>query len=153
VAAGMSGADRTTRFVSGRSQAIVRFRLRRWHLPALAALIILGLGSVVLPLLAIAARAVTVSLGDGLAAHNLSLAGLRPVFDSSSQSGQALLWSFAYSFAAAAFAVGFGLIFAYEISLAGRLTRLATSGLALVTVALPGIVLAFGYILAYDRVP
>jgi ABC-type Fe3+ transport system permease subunit len=153
VAAGMSGADKATRFVSGRNQALVRFRLRGWHAPALGALIVLGLGSVLLPLIAIAARAVTVSLGDGLAARNLSLAALRAVFDPSSESGQALLWSFAYSFAAAAIAVGFALIFAYEVSLAGRLTRLATSGLALVTVALPGIVLAFGYILVYDRLP
>ena len=51
----------------------------------------LGLGSVALPLLAIAARAVTVSLGDGLAARNLSLTALRAVFDPASQAGQALL--------------------------------------------------------------
>jgi iron(III) transport system permease protein len=153
VAAGMSGSDKTTRFVSGRNQALVRFRLRGWQAPALGALALLGLGSVLLPLLAIAARAVTVSLGGGLAAGNLSLAALRAVFDPGSQSDQALIWSFAYSFAAAVIAVGLGLAFAYEISLAGRLTRLTTSGLALVTVALPGIVLAFGYILVYDRLP
>ncbi len=153
IAVGASGADRTTRFVSGRNHTLVRFRLRRWHALTLGGLAILCIGSVLLPLLAIASRAVTVSLGSGLAASNFSSVALRAVFDPESESGSALIWSFVYAFLSAVIAVGFGLLFAYEISLAGRLTRLATSGLALVTVALPGIVLAFGYILLYDRLP
>jgi iron(III) transport system permease protein len=104
-------------------------------------------------LIAIVLRSLTVSLGGGLAQSNFSLAAVRTVFDVSSIPGQGLVWSVVYGLAAAVLAVGFGLVFAYQISLAGRTTRLVASGLALTTVALPGIVLAFGYILVYDRLP
>jgi iron(III) transport system permease protein len=153
IATGSSGADKTTRFVSGRSRSLTRFALRRWQLPTQALLFLLGFGSVLLPLSAIVIRAVTVTLGDGLRASNLSLAALRKVFDSTSESGQALMWSFFYSFTAAIIAVGFGLVFAYQVSLCSRLTRLVAAGLAMVTVTLPGIILAFGYILVFDRLP
>ena len=153
IATGTSGADKTTRFVSGRSRSLTRFRLGGWQLPTQGALFLLAFGSVLLPLSAIVTRAVTVTLGDGLSAANLSLAALRKVFDPSSESGQALIWSFIYSLIAAVIAVGLGLVFAYQVSLRGRLTRLVAAGLAMVTVTLPGIILAFGYILVFDRLP
>jgi iron(III) transport system permease protein len=153
VVAGLMGGDRTTTFVTGRNRSLARFHLGAWQAPALALTALFTIGSAVLPLIAIVLRSLTVSLGGGLARSNFSLAAVRTIFDVSSIPGQGLVWSVVDGLAAAVLAVAFGLIFAYQISLASRTTRLVASGLALITVALPGIVLAFGYILVYDRLP
>lgn len=148
----LSGTDRGARFVSGRNRVLVRFRLGLWQPLAILLLALLAFGSAGLPLLAIVARSFTTSLSAGLSVDNLSLDALRTVFDPQSTAGQSLLWSFVYAFAAAIAAVSFGLLFAYRTSLASRNVRLFAAGAAMVTVAIPGIVLAFGYILLYDRV-
>jgi len=152
-ATALGGVDRETRFLSGRNRQLMTYKLGRWQLPALACLALTALIAAVLPLLAIVLRAFTVSLGDALAPGNFSLAAMRSVFDITDVAGQALLWSFVYAFFAAVLAVVFSTLFAYRISLASRATRLLSSGMAMVTVAIPGIILAFGYILLYNRLP
>ncbi|TCL69437.1 ABC transporter permease subunit [Rhizobium sp. BK251] len=151
VAAALGGAQKETRFVSGRNRRLVRYGLGKWQPIALGCMIIFALGAAILPLLAIVVRAFTVSLSDALSPDNFSLAAMRTVFDISSAAGQALVWSFVYAFLAAVVAVTFAIMFAYRISLASRTTRLVSAGLAMVTVAIPGIILAFGYILVYNR--
>ena len=151
IAAGMSGTDREMRFVSGRNRQLPMFRLGVWQAAALVLLALLVIGSTLLPLFAIVVRAFTISLTAGLAADNLSLRAVRTVFDPASVAGEALIWSFVYAIAAAFVTVVFALFFAYRISIAPRMTRLVSASLAMVTVAMPGIILAFGYILLYDR--
>jgi ABC-type Fe3+ transport system permease subunit len=150
-ATALSGADRETRFLSGRNRQLSRYRLGGWQPLILICLAALALGCAVMPLFAIVIRAFTVSLGEALAPSNFSLAAMKSVLDPTADAGQALLWSFVYAFFAAFLAVGFATLFAYRISLASRTTRLMSAGLAMVTVAIPGIILAFGYILVYNR--
>ncbi len=150
-ATALGGADRETRFLSGRNRRLVKYRLGRWQPLALACLAATALVAAVLPLFAIVVRAFTVSLSGALSPGNFSLAAMRTVFDMTDVAGQALLWSFAYAFFAALLAVAFATLFAYRISLASRTTRPLSAGLAMVTVAIPGIILAFGYILLYNR--
>ncbi len=150
-ATALSGAQRETRFLSGRNRQLVKYRLGGWQMPALVILAVLALGAAGLPLFAIVIRAFTVSLSDALAPGNFSLAAMRTVFDLGDVAGQALVSSFAYAFVAAIVAVGFATLFAYRISLASPATRMVSAGLAMVAVAIPGIILAFGYILLYNR--
>lgn len=151
VATALSGTQRETRFVSGRNRHLIRYRLGRWQPVMLAFMSLFALGAAILPLLAIVVRAFTISLSGALSPDNFSLAAIRTVFDFGSAAGQALVWSFIYAFIAAVLAVAFATVFAYRVSLASRTTRLISAGLAMVTVAIPGIILAFGYILLYNR--
>ncbi|TCR85261.1 ABC-type Fe3+ transport system permease subunit [Rhizobium sp. BK376] len=153
VAAASGGTQRDARFLSGRNRTLRPYRLRLWQPLAILLLSLLTIAAAVLPLLAVALRALTTSLGAGLSPSNFSLSALRTVFDTSSVAGQALVSSFEYAFAAAFFTVAFAIVFAYRVSLASKRTRVLAAGLAMVTVAVPGIILAFGYILLYDRVP
>lgn len=150
-ATALSGADRETRFLSGRNRQLVKYRLGGWQPLMLLGLAAILLGAAILPLFAIVIRAFTVSLSGALSPDNFSLKAMRTVFDASSVAGQALISSFVYAFLAAVLAVVFSTFFAYRISLASRTTRLVSAGLAMVTVAIPGIILAFGYILLYNR--
>jgi len=150
-ATALSGADRETRFLSGRNRQLAKYRLGGWQPLMLLCLAALLFAAAIMPLFAIVVRAFTISLSGALSPDNLSLKAIRTVFDSSTTAGQALIWSFAYAFLAAVLAVAFSTLFAYRISLASRTTRLFSAGMAMVTVAIPGIILAFGYILLYNR--
>ncbi|WP_018898072.1 ABC transporter permease subunit [Rhizobium sp. 2MFCol3.1] len=150
-ATALTGGNRDTRFVSGRNRQLVKYRLGAWQPLAVIAMLVLSIGAAGLPLFAIVVRAFTVSLTAALSPDNFSLNAMRAVFDPSSEAGQALLWSFGYGFLAAVIAVVFATLFAYRISIASATTRIVSSGLAMTTVAIPGIILAFGYILVYNR--
>jgi ABC-type Fe3+ transport system permease subunit len=147
------GGNKSVVFVSGRNRVLVPFALGRWRAPTTAAAALLVMVAAVLPLAALAGRALTVTLSGGLSAANFSLAAFGTVFDTATVAGQGLVWSFGYGLVAALVAVAFALALAYHVSQSGRRAQLVASGLALTTVALPGVVLAFGYILVYDRLP
>lgn len=151
VATAFSGGARDTRFLTGRNRDLSRYSLGQWQPLVVFLLASLTIAAAALPLIAITLRAFTVSLAAALNPGNFSLDALRTVFDTGTASGQALVWSFAYAFLAACLAVAFATIFAYRISLSSRATRLISAGMAMVTVAIPGIILAFGYILLYNR--
>ncbi|OJY74767.1 MAG: hypothetical protein BGP09_33585 [Rhizobium sp. 60-20] len=152
-AAAMSGTQGEARFLSGRNRQLRPYMLGAWQPLVIAVLMLVAILSAVMPLLAVTLRALTTSLGDGLAWTNFSLSAIRAVFDMSNVAGQALVSSFFYGFAAALITVAFAVPFAFRVSLASRRVRMIAVGLAMVTVAVPGIILAFGYILLYDRVP
>ncbi|NLS00350.1 iron ABC transporter permease [Rhizobium sp. P38BS-XIX] len=153
MAAAASGTQRDARFVSGRNRPLRRYRLGAWQLPAVVLLMLIVVLSAVLPLLAVTLRAFTTSLGGGLALTNFSLSAVRAVFDMSNVAGQALMSSFLYGVVAALMTVAFSALFAFKVSFASKRVRAIAVGLAMITVAVPGIILAFGYILLYDRVP
>ncbi len=149
----ISGAQRETRFVSGRSRVFVRYRLGRWTPIALMLIALLAAGAAVMPLFAVTMRAFTSTLADALAPSNFTTAAFRAVFDTTDVAGQALISSFVYAFAASIVTVAFATLFAFRISLGSSLLRTFAAAAAMVTVAIPGIILAFGYILLYNRLP
>ncbi|MBB3397371.1 ABC-type Fe3+ transport system permease subunit [Rhizobium sp. BK068] len=151
LATALSGGNRDTRFLTGRNRDLSTYSLGPYQLLAVILLAALSFASAIVPLMAIALRAFTVSLAAALSPDNFSLDAIRTVFDATTVAGQALIWTFVYAFLAACVAVTFATLFAYRIAMASRTTRLVSAGLAMVTVAIPGIILAFGYILLYNR--
>jgi ABC-type Fe3+ transport system permease subunit len=153
VAAALGGTQRDARFLSGRNRELRRYRLGYWQPLIVGLLLVLSATAAAMPLLAVCLRALTTSLGAGLAPSNFSLNAIGTVLDISTEAGQALVASFGYAITVAILTVAFSIVFAYRVSLASERVRVVAAGLAMVTVAVPGIILAFGYILLYDRVP
>lgn len=142
------------RLISGRSRAAPAPEAGgawRWPVAAVA-LAIAGL-ALWLPLAAIIARAATATLGGGLAVANLTFGNLSDTLDRGAPANAALLRSLGYAGLSAGVAAGTALILAARIDRAGRSLRAAVLGLSLGAVAIPGIVLAFGYILVWNRLP
>lgn len=147
------GAQETLRFLTGRNRVFARFRLGIWQWPLAALLCVMGFAAAVLPLLAVAARAFTGTLADGLVASNVTLAAFEKVFAEGSRAGQSILDTFGYAMATGVFATILGICAAVAVTNGKPWLKTTASWLALLTVALPGIVLGFGYILLYNRVP
>ena len=141
------------KLISGRARASRVSDAGRWRWPAaLAALLVAGL-ALYLPMAAIVLRAFTATLGYGLAASNFTLAQVAEALSPGTAASAALLRSLAYAGVAAVIAVAVALLLAARIDAAGKSLRAAVLGLAVGTIAIPGIVLAFGYILVWNRLP
>jgi iron(III) transport system permease protein len=141
------------RLISGRSRQSRMVRLGAWRWPAtVAALIILFL-AIILPLAAIAARALTQTLGAGIAWSNFTLENVMAVVSLHTLAGAALLHSLAYALIAALIACVAALLLSIELDRSRRLMRPVVLGISLGAVAIPGIVLGFGYILLWNRLP
>lgn len=153
VAGRASGAQDNLRFLTGRNRVFSRFKLGVWQGPMVAILALLSFAAAILPLIAVSMRAFTVTLADGLRADNVSLAAFAKIFDSQSRAGQSFIDSFGYSLATGVAATILGFFIALPVAGGRPWLKSLASWLALLTVALPGIVLGFGYILLYARVP
>ena len=149
----LTGQQEVLSFLTGRNRSLTRFALGRWQWPVVAALALLGFAAAVLPLLAVCARAFTNTLADGLTAKNLSVAAFTKIFAANSVPGQSFIDSFVYSAATAVAATVLGLLVSAKVADGKPWLKNLAAWLALLTVALPGIVLGFGYILLYNRVP
>lgn len=141
------------RLISGRAKPARRYRLRyqRWPLTLLL-LAIAGL-ALFLPLAAIAWRAITRSLDAGLAWDNLTAVNLATALTWDSAINGALLRSLFFAALTALITCGFALLLSLRLDRASRVMRPVVLGISLGAVAIPGIVLGFGYILVWNRLP
>ncbi len=143
----------SARLISGRSRParIYQIGLWRWILA------VIGIGVAVLglylPLVTIIIRSVCRTLSGGLVANNLTTDFLIQAVTLHHPSNEALVRSLAYAGTTAMFAVAISLILALRLDTAHKNVRPAVMGIALGTVAIPGIVLGFGYILVWNRLP
>jgi iron(III) transport system permease protein len=142
-----------SRLISGRSRPSLPYRLGRWRWAASAAAAAVALLAFLLPLAAIAARAFTRTITGGLSPANFTLDNLGKVLSADSLVGGALLNSLGYAFMAALLACTAALILAAELDRSRRVMRPVVLALSLGSVAIPGIVLGFGYILLWNRLP
>lgn len=141
------------RLISGRSRPARRLALGTWRWPAAAAGLLVAFLAVGLPLAAIAARSLNRTLGGGLTPGNFTLANLAAVLSPGTLASAALAHSLLYAAVAALIACGAALLLAVELDRSRRVMRPLVLGVSLGAVAIPGIVLGFGYILLWDRLP
>lgn len=142
-----------TRLISGRSRAARAPASTRWRWPMAAVAVLIAVLALWLPLAAIAARALTATLGHGLQPSNFTLKNIATTLSFGSDTNAAFLRSFVYALCTAAIASLVALVLAARVEAAGKSIRAAVLGIAVGTVAIPGIVLGFGYILVWNRLP
>src|SRR5262249_55655736 len=141
------------RLISGRSRPSRQYRLGPWRWAATAAVAVVGLLAFILPLAAIAVRALTRTIGAGFTASNFTLRQVGEVLSPGTVAGEALLHSLGYALMAALLACTAALLLAVQLDRARRLMRPIVLAISLGAVAIPGIVLGFGYILLWNRLP
>lgn len=140
------------KLISGRSRRAVRYG-GRWRWLALAIVAPIAFFSACLPLLAIVVRALTATLSGGLNLDNVTLDNLTAVLTPASQTDTALVRSLFYALITAAIASVAALLLAVEVDRSRKLLRPLVLTISLGAVAVPGIVLGFGYILLWNRLP
>ncbi len=142
---------RSYQVVTGRTRRAYPLALGAWRLPLLALVALFFLVALLLPLIATAASSFMRDLTAGLAPGNLSWANYRIVLDTGGDALPALERSAALAVATATIAALLGAAVAFVVErtrIPGRgLLRLAT----IVTLAIPGVVLAVGYIFAWNQ--
>lgn len=141
------------RLISGRAKPARLHDLRLWRWPlTLVMMLIAGL-ALLLPLAAIALRAVSRSLGAGLAWDNLTTTNIASALTWHSAINGALLRSLGCAALTALITCAFALLLSIRLDRAHRFMRPLVMALSLGAVAIPGIVLGFGYILVWNRLP
>jgi iron(III) transport system permease protein len=129
----------------------MRLGAARW--PVAAAVLLVGVLAVYLPLVAIALRAACRTLGQGLVPGNMTWRFLLQAITPNHAANAALLRSLGLAGLTALFTGIVALLLAWRIERAGKLLRQSVLLVAVGTIAIPGIVLGLGYILVWDRLP
>jgi iron(III) transport system permease protein len=153
VADRMLRRQRSLRLISGRARPARIYALRFWRWPIVGAGIVIALLAVDLPLVAIALRAVCRTLGQGLVANNFTWRFLDQAMTLAHPSNAALLRSLGFAALTAFASVGVAILLAYRLDHTRRIQRQVVIAVSLASVAIPGIVLGFGYILVWNRLP
>ncbi len=141
------------RLISGRARPARPYNLGRWRWLAMAAALAIAFLALALPLAAIAARALTQTLGNGLIWSNFTTVNLVAALSPNTAANDGLLRSLFYAGLTAVIASGLALLLSAQLDRASPVLRTAVVGLSLGAVAIPGIVLGFGYILVWNRLP
>ncbi|HVJ43872.1 MAG TPA: ABC transporter permease subunit [Dongiaceae bacterium] len=143
----------TARVISGRAKPARLHDLRLWRWPLSLVMMFIACVALILPLAAIALRAVSRSLGAGLAWDNLTAANIAAALTWHSAINGALLRSLGCAALTALITCAFALLLSIRLDRAHRFMRPLVMALSLGAVAIPGIVLGFGYILVWNRLP
>jgi iron(III) transport system permease protein len=141
------------RLISGRSRPARLYNLGKWRRLAMAAALAIAFLALILPLTAIAARALTQTLGHGLIWSNFTSANVVAALSLNTAANDGLLRSLGYALLTAVIASALALLLSAQLDRATPALRTAVVGLSLGSVAIPGIVLGFGYILVWNRLP
>jgi iron(III) transport system permease protein len=141
------------RLITGRGRPVRRYELGafRW-LAAGAGLAVVFL-ALFLPIIAVSIRALSQTLGLGLSWDNFTLENVRAALASDTPAHAGLLRSLGYAGLAAAISTCLALLLCVRLDKANSVMRTVAVGLSLGAVAIPGIVLGFGYILVWNRLP
>ncbi len=141
------------RLISGRSKPARTCELGVWRWPAAGATLLIAVLAIYLPLAAILTRALSRTLGAGLAWSNLTATNLIAAVSLGTSANGALLRSLWYAALTALIAAAGALLLSVQLDRSKRFMRPLIVGLSLGAVAIPGIVLGFGYILVWNRLP
>ena len=141
------------RLVSGRSKPALRHDLGSWRWLAFAAAALLAFLSLVLPLAAIVVRALSRTLGQGLGPGNFTFDNIAAALSFGTLASDAIGRSLVFALITASIASVVSLVLAAQLDRGSSGARSAVLGLSLGAVAIPGIVLGFGYILVWNRIP
>ncbi len=139
--------------ISGRAKPARLYKLGPWRWLALAAASIVTFLALILPLGAIAARALTRTLGNGLVSNNFTLSNVIAALSLDTPANDGLMRSLFYAALTAIIASAMALLLSAQLGRSSPVMRTAVLGLSLGAVAIPGIVLGFGYILVWNQLP
>ncbi len=142
---------RSYQVVTGRTRQACALALGPWRRPLFALVAVFFIVALLLPLVATFGVSVMRNVGNGLAAGNLSWDNYQAVLDSSGEALPGLLRSTWLALSTATIAAVLGAAVAYVVErtrVPGQnFLRLTT----IVTLAIPGVVLAAGYIFAWNQ--
>jgi len=139
--------------ISGRARPARRYQLGAWRWLVFAMALLVAFLALILPLGAIAVRALTSTLGNGLAPDNFTLANLGAALSPDTPANDGLMRSLFYAGLTAVITSTLALLLSAQLDRSSAVLRTAVLGLSLGAVAIPGIVLGFGYILVWNRLP
>jgi iron(III) transport system permease protein len=141
------------RLISGRTRPARLYNLRGWRWPVTGAAIFIAFLALILPLAAVAVRALTRTLGAGLSWDNFIWTNIAAALTISAPANESLRRSLFYAGLTAVITTAIALLLSAQLDRSSKATRIAVIGLSLGAVAIPGIVLGFGYILVWNRLP
>lgn len=141
------------RLISGRARGTKVSDAGRWRWPAAIVALLVAVVALYLPMTAIILRAFTATLGYGLEGSNFTLAHIIEAISPGTDASAALARSVVYAGITAVIGASVALLLAARVDAASKSLRAAVLGLSLGTIAIPGIVLGFGYILVWNRLP
>jgi iron(III) transport system permease protein len=141
------------RLITGRGRPVRRYELRAMRWPATTAALAIVFLALVLPITAVAMRAVSQTLGLGLSWDNVTLENVRSALAAGTPAHAGLLRSLGYAALAAVISTAVSLLLCVRLDKVHSIMRTIAVGLSLGAVAIPGIVLGFGYILVWNRLP
>lgn len=142
------------RLISGRNRKVALREAAPWMRRVMAGIVIaIGFVALWLPLSVTLVRTLTATLGHGIQPGNFTLGNLRDTLVPGSPALMALGRSFLYAALTALIAAGLALVLSARLDRASAATRATVTGIALGSIAIPGIVLAFGTILVWNRLP
>jgi iron(III) transport system permease protein len=141
------------KLISGRSRPSRDYDLGYWRYGVTALALLVAFLALFLPLGAVIVRALTRTLSDGMALHNFTLTHLMEAGNIHSLAFAALSNSLRYAALAAFISCAAAVLLALQLEGPGKFMRASVMSLALASVAIPGIVFGFGYILMWNRLP
>ena len=141
------------KLISGRSRPSRDYDLGYWRYGVTALAFLVAFLALFLPLGAVIIRALTRTLSDGMALHNFTLTHLMEAGNIHSLAFAALSNSLRYAALAAFISCAAAVLLALQLEGPGKFMRASVMSLALASVAIPGIVFGFGYILMWNRLP
>ncbi len=141
---------RAYQIVSGRTRPSARIDLGLWKVPALIAVLLLATVALLLPLAECVALSLEHGFGNGLVATNLTLRNYQLVLARGGDDLASLWTSLRLAIATATLVLVGGLVVAFLIARTQIVGRRLLSFVTLVTISVPGIILACGYIFAWN---
>ena len=141
------------KLISGRTRPSRDYQLGRWRWLVTFAVFFVTFIALVLPLGAVIVRALTRTLSDGMLLSNFTLANVMAVGDATSPALSALMNSLRYAAIAGFVSSCAAVLLSLQLEGPGKFMRQAVMSIALASIAIPGIVFGFGYILMWNRLP
>jgi len=141
------------KLISGRSRPSRDYRLGHWGWVVTLMAFIVAFIALILPVGAVIIRALTRTLSDGMSLHNFTLVNLIEASNIHSMAFAALSNSLRYAVIASLISCAAAVLLALQLEGPGKFMRSSVMSLALASVAIPGIVFGFGYILMWNRLP
>lgn len=142
---------RSYQVITGRTRRARTLPLRAWRLPLLLLTLLFFVAALLLPLAATVGISVMRNIGNGFTAGNISLVNYQAALDASGDALPAIERSAVLALATATIAALLGAAVAFVV----ERTRVPGRGflrlMTVVTLAIPGIVLAVGYIFAWNQ--
>jgi len=142
---------RSYQTTNGKPQAFEKRDLGRWTIPVLAAFALVSFLATFAPLIAILATALSRTISGGLNWSNLGLNNFEAIFSDGTGALRALSTSLGLGITAALLTGLLGALSAYAVVKSKMRGRGALDVLTILPNALPGIVVAVGLILAWNR--